>query len=129
MTKVNIRFADNVQVTVNATVKIDEENDTIDIVLGKLDRSPDKITLGYNLNYSNAHHRKRKISDEMLHQVAELLQQGLSNRTIANKLGLSIENVYNVRIAKATRYRKLYEEVGGWPAGVQRGTYKVRREL
>ena len=129
MTKVNIRFADKVQVTVNATVKIDKKNDVIDIVLDKLDRSPDRITLSYNLNYSNAHHRRRKISDDMLHQIAELLQQGLSNRAIANKLGLVIQNVYQVRIAKTTRYRKLYEEVGGWPMGVQRGTYKVRSEL
>ena len=129
MTKLNIRFADKVQVTVNATVKIDKENDVIDIVLDKLDRSPGRITLSYNLNYSNAHHRRRKISDDMLRQIAKLLQQGLSNRAIADKLGLVIQNVYNVRIAKATRYRKLYEEVGGWPAGVQRGTYKVRREL
>lgn len=129
MTKLNIRFADKVQVTVNATVKIDKENDVIDIVLDKLDRSPGRITLSYNLNYSNAHRRRRKISDDMLRQIAKLLQQGLSNRAIADKLGLVIQNVYNVRITKATRYRKLYEEVGGWPMGVRRGTYKVRREL
>lgn len=126
LTKVNIRFANDVQVIVNAKVKFNQKNDVVDIILDKLDHSDGKVTLSYNYNYSKACTRRVKISDDTLRQIVTMLQQGLSNRVIADKLNLSIENVYQVRIAKATRYRKLYEEVGGWPAGVQHGTYKVR---
>lgn len=115
MTKVNIRFANDVQVTVNAKVKFNQKNDIIDIVLDKLDSSDGKITLSYSYNYSKACTRRVKISDDILRQIVTMLQQGLSNREIADKLDLSIESIYQVRIAKSTRYRKLYEEVGGWP--------------
>ena len=115
MTTVNIRFANDVQVTVNAKVKFNQKNDIIDIVLDKLDSSDGKITLSYSYNYSKACTRRVKISDDILRQIVTMLQQGLSNREIADKLDLSIESIYQVRIAKSTRYRKLYEEVGGWP--------------
>lgn len=42
LTKVNIRFANDVQVTVNAKVKFNQKNDVVDIILDKLDHSDGK---------------------------------------------------------------------------------------
>ena len=60
------------------------------------------------------------ISAETLDRIVEMLKQGYSNRDIADTLDISVENVYQVRIAKSRRYRKLYEAVGGWPRTYRR---------
>lgn len=120
MTKVIVRFANDIKVEVEAKVDIHLETDTVDIVLGKLDHSAGNITLSYNRNYTLADHRRIAISAETLDRIVEMLKQGYSNRNIADTLGISVESVYQVRIAKSRRYRKLYEAVGGWPRTYRR---------
>ena len=115
MTKVIVRFANDIKVEVEAKVTVHPETDTVDIVLGKLDHSAGNMTLSYNRNYTLADHRRIAISAETLDRIVEMLKQGYSNRDIADTLGISVESVYQVRIAKSRRYRKLYEAVGGWP--------------
>ena len=120
MTKVIVRFANDIKVEVEAKVTVHRETDTVDIVLGKLDHSAGNMTLSYNRNYNLADHRRIAISAETLDRIVEMLKQGYSNRDIADTLGISVESVYQVRIAKSRRYRKLYEAVGGWPRTYRR---------
>jgi hypothetical protein len=115
MTKVIVRFANDIKVEVEAKVDIHPETDTVDIVLGKLDHSAGNMTLSYNRNYNLADHRRIAISAETLDRIVVMLKQGYSNRDIADTLGISVESVYQVRIARSRRYSKLYEAVGGWP--------------
>ena len=120
MTKVIVRFANDIKVEVEAKVEVHLETDTVDIVLGKLDHSAGNMTLSSNRNYTLADHRRIAISAETLDRIVEMLKQGYSNRDIADTLDISVENVYQVRIAKSRRYRKLYEAVGGWPRTYRR---------
>ena len=120
MTKVIVRFANDIKVEVEAKVTVHRETDTVDIVLGKLDHSAGNMTLSYNRNYTLADHRRIAISAETLDRIVEMLKQGYSNRDIADTLDISVESVYQVRIAKSRRYRKLYEAVGGWPRTYRR---------
>lgn len=120
MTKVIVRFANDIKVEVEAKVTVHRETDTVDIVLGKLDHSAGNMTLSYNRNYTLADHRRIAISAETLDRIVVMLKQGYSNRDIADTLGISVESVYQVRIAKSRRYRKLYEAVGGWPRTYRR---------
>jgi orotate phosphoribosyltransferase-like protein len=115
MTKLNIIFANDVNVSVDAKVKIDEHNDTIDIHLDKIDAHDGKITLSYCYNYSRADHRRIAISDDVLDKIATMLKQGFTNRQIADKLDITIESVYQVRMARSKRYKKKYDLIGGWP--------------
>lgn len=115
MTKLNIIFANDVKVSVNAKVKIDEHNDTIDIYLDKIDAHDGKITLSYCYNYSRADHRRIAISDDILDKIVTMLKQGFTNRQIADELSISRESVYQVKMVKSKRYRKKYDSVGGWP--------------
>lgn len=115
MTKVIVRFANDIKIEVEAKVTVHHETDTVDIVLGKLDHSAGNMTLSYNRNYTLADHRRIAISAETLDRIVVMLKQGYSNRDIADTLGISVESVYQVRIAKSRRYSKLYEAVGGWP--------------
>jgi len=120
MTKVIVRFANDIKVEVEAKVDIHPETDTVDIALGKLDHSAGNITLSYNRNYNLADHRRIAISAETLDRIVVMLKQGYSNRDIADTLGISVESVYQVRIARSRRYSKLYEAVGGWPRTYRR---------
>ena len=115
MTKLNITFANDVKVSVDAKVKIDENNDTIDIYLDKIDAHDGKITLSYCYNYSRAGHRRIAISDEVLDKIATMLKQGFTNRQIADKLSIAIESVYQIKMVRSKRYKKKYDSVGGWP--------------
>ena len=115
MTKVIVRFANDIKVEVEAKVTVHPETETVDIVLGKLDHSAGNMTLSYNRNYNLADHRRIAISAETLDRIVVMLKQGYSNRDIADTLGISVESVYQVRIARSRRYSKLYESVGGWP--------------
>ena len=115
MTTINIRFANDIRVTIEADVEIDTETDTIDVCLGEIDNKDGKVSLGYDYNYNFAGHRRKAISDELLHDIAHMLKHGFSNRDIADKFGLSTEAVYQIRMARSRRYRLLYEKVGGWP--------------
>lgn len=115
MTTINIRFANDIKVTVEAEVEIDTENDIINVCLGKIDNKGGKVSLGYNYNYNFVGHRRKSISDELLHEIAYMLQRGFSNRDIADKFGISTEAVYQIRMARSRRYRQLFEKVGGWP--------------
>lgn len=115
MTKLNITFANDVKVSVNAKVKIDKDNDIIDIYLDKLDACDGKITLSYCYNYSRADHRRVTISDDILDKIVTMLKQGFTNRQIADELSISRESVYQVKMVKSKRYRKKYDSVGGWP--------------
>lgn len=115
MTTINIRFANDIKVTVEAEVEIDTESDTINVCLGKIDTKSDKVSLGYNYNYNFAGHRRKSIPDEILYDIAYMFKRGFSNRDIADKFGLSTEAVYQIRMARSRRYRILYEKVGGWP--------------
>lgn len=124
MTKVIVRFANDIKVEVEAKVTVHHETDTVDIVLGKLDHSAGNMTLSYNRNYTLADHRRIAISAETLDRIVAMLKQGYSNRDIADTLGISVESVYQVRIAKSRRYRKLYEAVGGWPRTHRRFKYR-----
>ena len=115
MTKVIVRFANDIKIEVEAKVTVHHETDTVDIVLGKLDHSAGNMTLSYNRNYNLADHRRIAISAETLDRIVVMLKQGYSNRDIADTLGISVESVYQVRIARSRRYSKLYKSVGGWP--------------
>lgn len=115
MTKLNITFANDVKVSVDAKVKIDKDNDIIDIYLDKLDAHDGKITLSYCYNYSRADHRRIAISDDVLDKIATMLKQGFTNRQIADELSISRESVYQVKMVKSKRYRRKYDSVGGWP--------------
>lgn len=120
MTKVIVHFANDIKVEAEAKVTVHLETDTVDVVLGKLDHSAGNMTLSYNRNYTLADHRRIAISAETLDRIVEMLKQGYSNRDIADTLDISVESVYQVRIAKSRRYRKLYEAVGGWPRTYRR---------
>lgn len=115
MTKLNITFANDVKVSVDAKVKIDKDNDIIDIYLDKLDAHGGKITLSYCYNYSRAEHRRVAISDDILDKIVTMLKQGFTNRQIADELSISRESVYQVKMVKSKRYRRKYGSVGGWP--------------
>ena len=60
------------------------------------------MTLSYNRNYNLADHRRIAISAETLDRIVVMLKQGYSNRDIADTLGISVESVYQVRIAVLT---------------------------
>ena len=115
MTTINIRFANDIKVTVEAEVEIDAETDIINVYLGKIDNKDGKVSLGYNYNYNFAGHRRKAIPDEILYDIARMFKRGFSNRDIAEKFGISTESVYQIRMARSRRYRLLYEKVGGWP--------------
>ena len=115
MTKLNITFANDVKVSVNAKVKIDKHNDTIDIYLDKIDATDGKMTLSYCYNYSRASHRRVAIADDVLDKIVTMFKQGFTNRQIADKLSITTESVYQIRMVRSKRYKKKYDSVGGWP--------------
>lgn len=115
MTTINIRFANDIRVTVEAEVEIDTETDTINVCLGKIDNNDGKVSLGYDYSYNFAGHRRKAISDEMLHDIVRMHQHGFSDRDIADKIGISIESVvHQIRMARSRRH-KLYKKFGGRP--------------
>lgn len=74
-----------------------------------------KVSLGYDYNYNFAGHRRKAISDEMLHDIVRMHQHGFSDRDIADKIGISIESVvHQIRMARSRRH-KLYKKFGGRP--------------